>query len=861
MPQWVHRFGAGMAAVGDREPAVVGIKGAGLANASRAGASVPAGFTLSAAACRAFHANDGTLPTEIGAAIDSAVRSIEAATRRGFGNEGAGRGAARSVLTLSVRSSPTEVLELPGLMGAVHDIGLDTDFPDRDRVVRAEASYLRHGLAIDEALDADDPLPALAELRRRSNAAADPGDAMARLRGVIETGLAAWESDRARAFRRTQDLSDQAATALIVQATAASVAQDVHMIGGARTRQAQDGTPGLRGFYVLGARSARDAAPSDVKRLAARELPDDPDATLERSDPDLLAKIEAVGRVLERAERHPVDLKFAVSRGRRPEVWVLHASRTPLGPRASIRVAVDLAEEGIISQNEAVLRVEPNALNRVLHARVETGAKRNVLGRGLCASPGAAAGRIVFTSDQAVAEREAGRRCILVCTETGPDDILGIQSSDGVLATRGGLTSHAAVVARGLGRPCVTSATGLRVDTEGGSLLVGDWRFEAGDEITVDGNTGEVLAGAAPLVLPTMSGDFATLMEWADNARRMRVRANADTPEDAEVARGFGADGIGLCRTEHMFFDTHRMDPMREMILADTGEERHDAIERMLPFQRADFAKLFRIMVGLPVMIRLLDPPLHEFLPKTEAEIERFAANLGISAERVRERIEALRETNPMLGHRGCRLAISYPEIARMQLRAIFEAASEVQAAESRAIEPEIMVPLVGLVDELDYVKAITDEVAQEVEDATGETIRYRVGTMIELPRAALRARVIAETAEFFSFGTNDLTQTTFGISRDDASPFLTRYREVGIMRDDPFATLDRLGVGELIRMACEAGRETRPDLALSICGEHGGDPASIALCEEFGLDYVSCSPYRVPVARLAAAQAAIRAG
>ena len=633
------------------------------------------------------------------------------------------------------------------------------------------------------------------------------------------------------------------------------------MIGGARTRNAEDGVPRLRGFVVPGTQSASSADPQAIQRLAVVERPDSPSETLERTDPELLAKIDAVGRVLERTEQHPVDLRFAIGGGKRPNVWVLHATRTPLSTRASIRVAVDLAQEGIITEREAVLRVEPSSLDRVLHPRVAAEARRNVLARGLTASPGAAFGTIVFSADEAVAARNAERRSILVCTETGPDDILGIQASDGVVTTRGGLTSHAAVVARGLGRPCVTSAGALRVDVRERTVTLGDRTLTPADEITVDGNTGEVLLGAVALVPPSLSGDFALLMEWADNARRMRVRANADTPEDAEVALRFGADGIGLCRTEHMFYDTHRMDPMREMILAATHEERLASIDRMLPFQRADFTRLFRIMAGLPVMIRLLDPPLHEFLPKSDAEIAHVSGNLGVAPERLRERMEDLRETNPMLGHRGCRIAISYPEIARMQLRAIFEAASAVQRAEGRSIEPEIMVPLVSLADELDYVKAIVSEVAEEVADETGETIRYKVGTMIELPRAALRASAIAETAEFFSFGTNDLTQTTFGISRDDASPFLGRYREIGIMTDDPFATLDPLGVGELIRMACEAGRRTRPDIALSICGEHGGDPASVALCEAMGLDYVSCSPYRVPVARLAAAQATIRAG
>ena len=864
MPQWIHRFGLGMAAVGDRDPAVVGLKGASLAAASRAGLAVPAGFTLSTAACRAFHANERAMPTEIAAAVETAVRSVEAATGHTFG-----RGSDR--LTLAVRSSPSGggsgPTPMPGPMGTVIDIGLAHDGSDPRREARARASLLQHYSGVDaaeieEAFEAEEPVRALAALGREVDAP-DPAKVPPAelLQLVLHKGFSEWESARTRAYRTTHDPGDTWSMALVVQAMIDSVEPDIAMFGAARTRNGDTGESGVRGFFVRGNQSVREVPSHELGRLALREGASDEQETLERSDPALFERIERACRTLERNEREPVDVKFAVGGGPKQRVWVILTSHAPLGARASIRVAVEMSKEGLIDPGGAVLRVPPDAIERVIHARVDPDAKRRPLGRGISASPGAAGGVLVFTAEEAVEARRAGRGAVFVCSETGPEDIIGIQAANAVVTTRGGRTSHAAVVARGLGRPCVTGAATLRVDTKNRWLFAGDWKFGTEDAVTVDGNTGEVLAGLAPLTPPALSEDFATLMEWADNFRRLRIRANADTLGDAEAALRFGAEGIGLARTEHMFFDTHRMDHMREMILADTAEDRIAAIERMLPLQRRDFTALFNIMAGLPVMIRLLDPPLHEFLPKTVAEMNRAAKLLDIEPADMRARIDALRETNPMLGHRGCRLAISYPEIARMQIRAVLEAAGEVEAETQRAVEPEIMVPLVGLLDELNYVRALAEEVGAEVAEATGRTVRYRIGTMIELPRAALRADAIATTAEFFSFGTNDLTQTTFGISRDDASPFLGRYREVGIMEHDPFATIDRQGVGELIRIACEKGRATRPDISLSICGEHGGDPASIAFCDEIGLDYVSCSPYRVPVARLAAAQAAIRAG
>ena len=519
-----------------------------------------------------------------------------------------------------------------------------------------------------------------------------------------------------------------------------------------------------------------------------------------------------------------------------------------------------MAQEGLISHQEAVARIDPASLDQLLHPTIDPKAERHVIGSGLPASPGAATGEIVFSSDEAEEMKARGRKVVLVRVETSPEDIHGMHAAEGILTTRGGMTSHAAVVARGMGKPCVSGAGSLRVDQRNGTLMAMGVTLKKGDVITIDGGSGQVLKGAVPMLQPELSGDFATLMGWADETRRMKVRANAETPADARMARSFGAEGIGLCRTEHMFFDDDRIVAMREMILADTEDERRAALAKLLPMQRSDFLELFEIMAGLPVTIRLLDPPLHEFLPKTDEEIAEVAEAMKVSAEKLRQRTEALHEFNPMLGNRGCRLAISYPEIAEMQARAIFEAAIEAARKTGSPVVPEVMVPLVGIKKELDFVKARIDEVAKSVMEETGASVEYLVGTMIELPRAAIRAHVIAEAAEFFSFGTNDLTQTTFGISRDDATPFLETYRQKGIIDQDPFVSLDIEGVGELVRIAVEKGRATRPGIKLGICGEHGGDPASIHFCEEVGLDYVSCSPFRVPIARLAAAQAAVKA-
>jgi pyruvate,orthophosphate dikinase len=549
------------------------------------------------------------------------------------------------------------------------------------------------------------------------------------------------------------------------------------------------------------------------------------------------------------------DLEFTVEQGK---LWMLQTRSGKRTAKAALKIAVDLANEGLISRKEAVARIDPGALDQLLHPTIDPNAERKIVATGLPASPGAASGEIVFSADEAEALKAKDKSIILVRVETSPEDIHGMHAAEGILTTRGGMTSHAAVVARGMGKPCVSGAGALRVDYAAGTMSVAGHTFKAGDVITIDGSTGQVLAGRVPMIEPALSGEFATLMGWADAVRKLGVRANADTPNDARVALKFGAEGIGLCRTEHMFFDEDRIRAVREMILADDEKSRRAALAKLLPMQRADFVELFEIMQGLPVTIRLLDPPLHEFLPHSEEEIAEVATAMGADAKKLADRARELNEFNPMLGFRGCRLALAYPEIAEMQARAIFEAAAEAAKRTGKPVVPEVMVPLIATKAELDLVKASIDAMAQAVARESGRSVKYQVGTMIELPRASLRAGEIAQSAEFFSFGTNDLTQTTYGISRDDAASFLGTYLARGVLPSDPFVSVDREGVGELMRIGVERGRKTRPKLKVGICGEHGGDPASVAFCHAIALDYVSCSPFRVPIARLAAAQAAL---
>ena len=685
-----------------------------------------------------------------------------------------------------------------------------------------------------------------------------PQDPQAQLWGAIGAVFGSWMNQRAITYRRLHGIPESWGTAVNVQAMVFGNMGETSATGVAFTRNPSTGEKKLYGEFLINAQGEDVVAgirtPQEITEAARQEAGSDK-PSMEAALPQAFAELKRIYAALERHYRDMQDLEFTVEQGK---LWMLQTRSGKRTAGAALRIAVELAQEKLISKEEAVMRVDPAALDQLLHPTIDPEAERNVIATGLPASPGAASGEIVFSSEDAEALSSQGRKVILVRVETSPEDIHGMHAAEGILTTRGGMTSHAAVVARGMGKPCVAGAGMLRVDYRTQTMSAGGATMKKGEILTIDGSTGQVLVGKVPMREPELAGEFATLMQWADGARKLKVRANADTPADARTAIKFGAEGIGLCRTEHMFFDEDRIQAVREMILAEDEKTRRAALAKLLPMQRNDFVELFKIMGALPVTIRLLDPPLHEFLPHTDDEIATVAAAMGADPKKLADRARELREFNPMLGFRGCRLAIAYPEIAEMQARAIFEAAIEASRDTGAPVVPEIMVPLIASKAELDLVKARIDAMAQTVSAEAKSKVEYQVGTMIELPRAALRAGEIAATAEFFSFGTNDLTQTAFGISRDDAASFLGIYTSKGILPADPFVTLDREGVGELIRIAAERGRRARPGLKLGICGEHGGDPASIAFCHEAKLDYVSCSPFRVPIARLAAGQAAL---
>jgi pyruvate,orthophosphate dikinase len=676
--------------------------------------------------------------------------------------------------------------------------------------------------------------------------------------GAIGAVFGSWMNPRANTYRRLHDIPASWGTAVNVQAMVFGNMGNDCATGVCFTRDPSTGENIFYGEYLVNAQGEdvvagiRTPQPLSALRAHPGEKP------METVLPDAYADLLRVRDTLERHYHDMQDIEFTVQQNKLYMLQTRNGKRTAA---ASLRIAVEMANDGLIDRTEAIKRVNPSSLDQLLHPMLDPKAKRTLLAKGLPASPGAANGTVVFNADEAEIRAAKGESVILVRIETSPEDIHGMHAARGVLTTRGGMTSHAAVVARGMGRPCVAGAGSISIDYGSQTLSSGGTTVRAGETITLDGATGEVFVGSVAMIEPKLSGDFGTLMQWADEVRRLKVRTNAETPLDAETARKFGAEGIGLCRTEHMFFDPERIGAVRQMIMANDERGRRVALEKLLPFQRRDFTDLFRIMAGLPVTVRLLDPPLHEFLPHAEAELAEVAVALGTDVEAMRRRAAELAEANPMLGHRGCRLGISFPEIYEMQARAIFEGALAVAKETGAAPVPEIMIPLVGTRRELEITRTQVDRVAKEVFEAAGASVEYSVGTMIELPRAALVADRIAEVADFFSFGTNDLTQTVFGLSRDDAGKFLPHYVDIGILPKDPFVSLDIEGVGAMVRIAVEKGRATKPDLKLGICGEHGGDPASIAFCEAVGLDYVSCSPYRVPVARLAAAQAALGVG
>ena len=884
MTNWIYSFGEGTADGGAQMTNLLGGKGANLAEMSRLGLPVPPGFTITTDVCTYYYGNNRTYPKLLAGEVARALELVETRIGARFGD-------AENPLLVSVRSGARA--SMPGMMDTVLNLGLNDQtvtglaeksgdrrfaYDSYRRFIQMyaqvvlgvehhhfedviERQKLATGATLDTQLSANDwqqVIAAYKNLVQRELKEPFPQDPQAQLWGAIGAVFGSWMNPRAITYRRLHDIPADWGTAVTVQAMVFGNMGEDCATGVAFTRNPSTGVNEFYGEFLVNAQGEDVVAgirtPQHLtvagKKSNGSTLP-----AMEEVMPTLFQELRQVRMTLEAHFRDMQDIEFTVQRGR------LYMLQTRTGKRtagAALKIAVDCAEDGLISRAEAVNRIDPASLDQLLHPRLDPKAKKLILAKGLPASPGAASGIVVFSADEAETHAARGQNVILVRIETSPDDINGMHAAKGTLTTRGGMTSHAAVVARGMGRPCVAGAGELRIDYGAGTLAIRDRVVRAGDILTIDGSTGEVIAGEVPTLQPELSGDFATLMGWADEVRRMRVRANADTPADARTARRFGAEGIGLCRTEHMFFEGDRIVAVREMIMAEDAEGRRRALAKLLPIQRQDFTEIFKIMGDLPVTIRLLDPPLHEFLPKTEEEMREVAAATGRDLTAIRQRAIALHESNPMLGHRGVRLAITSPEIYDMQVRAIFEAAARVAAETGVTVKPEIMVPLVATKKELDLIKAAIDRIAAEVGSVEGRVICYLVGTMIELPRAALRAGAIAETAEFFSFGTNDLTQTTFGLSRDDSGNFLGAYQKAGILEHDPFVTIDRDGVGELIRMAFARGRKSRGDLKLGICGEHGGDPASIRFCEDVGLDYVSCSPYRVPIARLAAAQAAM---
>ena len=882
--RWVYSFGGGSADGDASMRNLLGGKGANLAEMSALGLPVPPGFTITTGCCTHYYANGRSYPPELKAQVRDGLARIEELTGKRFGDPA-------NPLLVSVRSGARA--SMPGMMDTVLNLGLNDAtveglaklsgdrrfaFDSYRRFIQMYSNVVlnldhhmfeelldehkeRLDLQVDTALSAEDWEAVVADYKAavaKELGHSFPQDVNDQLWGAVGAVFASWMNDRAKFYRRMHDIPESWGTAVNIQSMVFGNMGETSATGVAFTRNPSTGENRLYGEFLINAQGEDVVAgirtPQALTR-AAREEMGETNPSMEEALPEVFGQFKTVVEKLEKHYRDMQDMEFTVEQGK---LWMLQTRSGKRTAKAALKVAVDLAEEGLIAREEAVMRVEPASLDQLLHPTIDPASPRDVIAQGLPASPGAATGKVVFTAEEAERLGGAGEAVILVREETSPEDIRGMDAAKGVVTARGGMTSHAAVVARGMGRPCVSGAGEIHIDAKAQAFHARGRSVQAGDIITIDGSTGEVLLGAVKMVEPELSGDFAILMGWADSVRRLKVRANAETALDARTARQFGAEGIGLCRTEHMFFDPDRIAAVREMILADDEAGRRAALAKILPMQRKDFVELFSIMDGLPVTIRLLDPPLHEFLPHTEADVVAVAEATGLDAGKLMRRAQELHEVNPMLGHRGCRLGVSYPEIYEMQVRAIMEAACEIVASGKPAPIPEIMHPLVAKGEEMKFLRELTDRIASAVLAERGLKIDYKVGTMVELPRAAIRAADLAEHAEFFSFGTNDLTQTTFGISRDDSGRFLGAYVDKGIFEKDPFVTLDQEGVGDLIRLAVERGRGARGDLKLGICGEHGGDPASIDFCEKQGLDYVSCSAYRVPIARLAAAQAAI---
>jgi pyruvate,orthophosphate dikinase len=879
MTKWVYSFGGGQAEGNTAMKNLLGGKGANLAEMASLGLPVPPGFTLSTDVCTSFYDNGNKYPDELSTQTDDGLKIIEKITGKLFGSSS-------NPLLLSVRSGARA--SMPGMMDTVLNLGLNDETVEGlaklsgDRRFALD-SYRRfitmysdvvlgvhhhtfedileiykdnQGYNFDTELSSDDWAVIIDKYKTavvRELGYQFPQDPMKQLQGAVDAVFGSWMNERAVVYRRLNSIPAAWGTAVNIQAMVFGNMGDTSATGVAFTRNPSNGEKSYYGEYLINAQGEDVVAgirtPQALTKVARLEMGEE-SLSMEESFPKVFAELSETFETLENHYKDMQDIEFTVERGK---LWLLQTRSGKRTAKAAFKIAVDMALSGQISSDDALLRIDPLSLDQLLHPTLDPNAKRDLLTMGLPASPGAAIGEVVFDSDEAEELKKAGKKVILVRTETSPEDIHGMHAAEAIITARGGMTSHAAVVARGMGRPCVSGAGDIRINYEAKEFSVMNRVVKRGDTLTVDGATGQVFFGCVDMMQPELSGDFSKIMNWADTARTLRIRANAETPLDVTTAKNFGAEGIGLCRTEHMFFEENRLAHFREMILASNKMGRQDALAKILPVQREDFAAIFRIMEGRPCTIRLLDPPLHEFLPHTEDDIISVAKSLGLPKKELMLRSRELAETNPMLGHRGCRLGISYPEIYEMQARAIFEAQIIVEGETGKELNAEIMIPLVSSPEELEILCNIIKKLADKI-----GAKNYSIGTMIELPRAALLAGEIAHHAEFFSFGTNDLTQTTYGLSRDDAGKFLPDYVRAGIIEKDPFVTLDQDGVGQLINIATLKGRKTRSDIKLGICGEHGGDPSSIEFCHNLGLDYVSCSPYRVPIARLAAAQAAI---
>ncbi len=886
MSQFVYAFGAGKADGDGSMKELLGGKGANLAEMTSIGLPVPPGFTLTTEVCQAYYANNQQYPTGLEDEVNRALTVLEERMNKGFGDS-------QNPLLVSVRSGARA--SMPGMMDTVLNLGLNDQtiqgvitqsddprfaYDSYRRFVQMYANVVKgmngdvfaatlsqkkddRGVQLDTELTADDLKELVGEFKAsyKEHLGEDfPDEPLQQLWGAIGAVFGSWMTPRAVTYRKLHAIPSDWGTAVNVQGMVFGNMGEDCATGVAFTRDPATGENYFYGEYLVNAQGEDVVAgirtPQPINRSKHKEgdLP-----AMEDVMPESYAQLANIREILEQHYKDMQDIEFTIEKGK------LYMLQTRTGKRtapAAIKIAVDMVSEGLIDQKEAVLRVDPDQLDQLLHPSLDPKAEKQIIAKGLPASPGAASGQVVFNADEAEEQTRLKKKVILVRIETSPEDIHGMNAAQGILTARGGMTSHAAVVARGMGKCCISGCSDIKIDYEKQQLTTKSGHLiKRGDFITLDGSLGEIMLGDVPKVQPEVSGNFATLMGWVDQFRRLKVRTNADTPKDSKVARGFGAEGIGLCRTEHMFFEGDRIQAVREMILAEDLDGRKRALDKILPMQKGDFLGIFRAMKGYPVTIRLLDPPLHEFLPQTDDDVSELANAVGLRFSEVKEHVEHLHEFNPMLGHRGCRLGITYPEVYDMQVQAIMEAACELVKDEGFDIVPEIMIPLVSHVNELAILRKNAIRVADDVCERFGVNVSYLIGTMIELPRAALTADAIAREAEFFSFGTNDLTQTTYGLSRDDAGHFLPDYIERGVLKKDPFVALDQRGVGELVKIGFERGRSTRPELKVGICGEHGGEPSSVAFCHEIGLDYVSCSPYRVPIARLAAAHAAIQEG